>query len=343
MSYTNHLSPSSTLSFRWECPLTQTGKRSAHSTCAKEFAKELGFQLIESSDDGNCFFYTLTEFGRRSKYAPLQLERNRDDNAMALRQQLVQHIQDNLYMYEPFLANNNEAGTVNEQIEELRENGAWASSAGDLVPMAGPNAFGIHINMYNIENGGDYDYISLIPFRSEQPTNVYVSIMRVREGHFQLLWPRSGVFQRGSPPRNAGLSGSNVHSDEKEVLDAVKVSVKAAQHAVQVAKKVLAPSRSIQSEERKLNQIAQNLGNLSLGGPARRSTRSTRATRSQASHRSPPANSRPSRSSRSSRASYTRKNKSPLPSLSPPSSRHGSYENNNNDLRRAIEASLQHQ
>jgi hypothetical protein len=292
--------------------------------------------LIESSPDGNCFFYTLTKFGKRSKYAPLQLERDEDENAMALRQQLVQHIKDNLYLYEPFLANNNEAGTVNEQIEELRQNGAWASAAGDLVPAAGANTFGIHINMYNIENGGDHDYISLIPFRSERPTNVYVSIMRVREGHFQLLWPRSGEFQRGSPPHTMAQSRHDVHSDEKEVMTAVKVAVQAAQLAVQAAKKIVPPSYSVQKEGKQLNQMIQHLNQLSLGGPLRRSTR---VTRSQSSARSPPASLSP-RTSRPSRSAQTRKKKSRSPPF--PSSRNGSYENNDNALRRAIEASLQY-
>ena len=76
-------------SFTWECPLTRTGKRSAHSTCGKEFSKEHGFQLIETSDDGNCFFYTLTKFGKRSGVESLLLESNEHRNAMALRQQLV--------------------------------------------------------------------------------------------------------------------------------------------------------------------------------------------------------------------------------------------------------------
>lgn len=345
MSHINHLSSSKNISFRWNCPLTRTGRRSAHSTCAKEFAKELGFQLIETSDDGNCFFYTLTKFGKRSGYAPLLLEQGDHQNAMALREQLVQHIQDNIHLYRDFLFNNNNLGSVNEQIDELRENGAWASAAGDLVPIAGANAFGIHINMYNIINGGDHDYVSLIPIRSKQPSNVYVSIMRVREGHFQLLWPRSGEFQRGSPSynvslsapiefpwsRNVSLSAPIEPSDEKEVIAAAKMAVQAAHLAVQAAKKVSSAPRSVENQERKLNQMVQNLNQLSLGEPLRRSTR---ITRSQKTNRSFPSITRPSRASRTS---HTRKK-----SVSPSSSRYGSYENNNNELRRAIEESLRY-
>ena len=307
--------------FTWDCPLTRTGKRSAHSTCAKEFAKEMGFQLIETSDDGNCFFYALTKFGKRSGFAPLLLESNEHQNAMALRELLVNHIQDNIHTYEQFIFNDNALGSVNNQIEELREIGACASDVGDLVPVAGANAFGIHINMYNISDEANRDIIRLIPIRSEQPTSVVVSIMRVREGHFQLLWPRSGQFE--------SRSVRNDYSDEKDVIVAAKMAVEAAQVAVSAAKEIARTARTtrtartaskplLKNQEKQLNQMIHNLNQLSLGAP-RRSTRSVGSIGSIGSVKQ-------------SKRRSTRK-KSP--------SQNGSYENNNNELRRALEESMQ--
>ena len=312
----NHMSPSRNIPFVWECPLTGKGKRSAHSTCAKEFAKEMGFQLIESSPDGNCFFYTLTKFGKRSGFAPLVLESNEHRNAMALRELLVNHIQDNIHVYEEFMSNNNELGSVNNQVEDMRKNRAWASDVGDVVPIAGANAFGIHINMYNIIDEGDHDVIRLIPIRSEQPTSVFISIMRVREGHFQLLWPRSGEFQRGGPHNSI----SNKHSEKKDVIVAAKMAVEAAQVAVSAAKEISRNAPPLKNKEKQLNQMIKNLNQLSLGGP-RRSTRLARSAR-------------PASSASSSNRRSTRK-KSP--------SYNQSYVNNNNELRRALEESMRFQ
>jgi len=324
-------------SLEWSCPLTRTGKRSAHSTCAKEFAKEMGFQLIETSDDGNCFFYTLAKFAKRSGYTPLLLEDSESRNAQALRQVLVSHIQENLHEYAPFLANNNESGSINQQVEELRENGAWASEAGDLVPIAGANAFAIHINMYNIVDAGDRDIVQLVPIRSPTPSEVYVSIMRVREGHFQLLWPRSGEFRSTgrpsalsrslsrSPPRAS--SASSASSASNEIVAAAHVAVQAAQMAVHVAQRSH-NSRSLQHNEQKLNRMIHNLNQLSLASSAssassaRRSTRSTRSTK-------PP--SPPKSKARSTRSTQKKKANQSFPN------------NNNNDLRRALEESLRYQ
>ena len=288
----------------------------------------MGFQLIETSDDGNCFFYTLAKFAKRSGYAPLLLEENERRNAQALRQHLVDHMEENLHLYSPFLANNNQ-GSVNEQVNELRENGAWASEAGDLVPIAGTNAFGIHINMYNILDQGDRDVVELVPLRSQEPSSVYVSIMRVREGHFQLLWPRSGEFRisenasrslapASSPSFASAPSRSLARlNSPKEVIAAAHAAVQAAEVAVQVAKKV-SPSRSLQNNEQKLNHILRNLNQLSLGPSVRRSTRSARSA-SKASAPLPNASRK--------KANRSRKNRSYV------------NNNNNNNLRRALEES----
>lgn len=317
-------------SLEWTCPLTRTGKRSAHSTCAKEFAKEMGFQLIETSDDGNCFFYTLAKFAKRSGYAPLLLEDSESRNAQALRQVLVSHIQENLHEYAPFLANNNQSGSINQQVEELRENGAWASEAGDLVPIAGANAFAIHINMYNIVDAGDRDIVQLVPIRSPIPSEVYVSIMRVREGHFQLLWPRSGEFrsvERPSPlSRSLSRSpprASSASSASEEIVAAAHVAVEAAQMAVHAAQRTQ-NSRSLQNNEQKLNRMIRNLNQLSLASPARRSTRSTRSTK-------PPSPPKTLSKARSTRSTQKKKANQSFPN------------NNNNDLRRALEESLRYQ
>lgn len=329
------------VSFSWPCPLTKTKKRSAHSTCAKEFAKEHEFQLIETSDDGNCFFYTLTKFAKRAGYEPFLLDSNEHRNAMALRQLLVDHIQDNFHQYADFLFNNNNAGTINEQVEDLRRNGAWASEAGDLVPMAAVNAFGIHINLYNIEDRGDHDVIQLVPIRSSSPSSVYVSIMRVREGHFQLLWPRSGVFQSissslpsSSLPSSSSSSASlpssatqlvcNSLTSHQDVLVAAHSAVKAAGVAVSAAKKVAPSSSSLSQNEQALNEISRNLNQLSLGtSGSRRSTRSTRSSKPKSPPRSPKKRSSTRKRGNNGNASF--------------------YVNNNNNLQRAINESMRYQ
>jgi len=301
--------------YTWTCPLTKTGKRSAHSTCAKAFAKEHDFQLIDTSDDGNCFFYALTKFGKRSHYDPLVLHSNEHKNSMLLRQQLVDYIESHMDKFSQFLYHNNNAGTVNEQIRELRQNGAWALEAGDLVPVAGAHAFHINIDLFNIVVGADRDIVERIRIDSEEPSDVYVSIMRVNEGHFELLWPRSQSITRPFMAKN--VPSQNASHD----------AMYAAQIAVSAAKE---STNSIKHDEQKLNQLVSKLNQLSVSKSSRPS--STRRHN----------NSIASRVSARRTRTSTRKKKEPQSFMNNRNNYKGNnnQENNNNNLRRALEASL---
>lgn len=390
----NHLRPNT--EFVWRCPLTKKSQKSAHSTCAKAFAKEMDFQLIETSDDGNCFFYTLTKFGKRADFEPFLLSRNEHENSLMLRHQVVDYIESNIHLYENFLYNNNNLGTVNEQVAELREDGAWASEAGDLVPIAGANTFNVNINMYNILDRNSYDEVRLVQILSEEPSDIYVSIMRVREGHFQLLWPRSGVFRsRGS---NNVISRNNAEEKKESVYDqiAMKAAVtatKAAQIVIDYAEKIssknnnteLASSllrnkneiknmmnqleestlsiknKSQEHHRNNVNNIVNNLSNLSLkqeNVPRRRSTRMTTKKLSQVensnysvkprrSTRSAVKKSLISQNQNSKRNTQNQLNNSYAPSINKSKRGRRTHKkkiNNNNNaeaLARAIEASKQ--
>jgi hypothetical protein len=339
--------------FQWECPLTKSGKRSAHSTCAKAFAEEMGFRLIDTSNDGNCFFYTLSKFGKRANYEPLILDTNERNNVRLLREQLVDYIEDNLEQYIDFLINTNENNENNEerlspenQIRKLRRDGEWASSVGDLVPFAGANAFGINIDLYNILVLPDRDVIELNEIRSNQNTNVTVSIMRVREGHFQLLWKVSNQYNQSNKSNKSAVSSNTSSIQNKEAIRAARLAVEAAQIAVDVVKKAKMPKGMNLSSESKLNQMIQNLNQLSISSQApsipvsivenrrypRRSTRSTRSTYNSIND----SNKLLKIKQYSKRSSTKKKSRSPSQSFS-------NANNNNNEMKRAIEESLRYQ
>lgn len=173
----------------WNCPLTPSGKRAAHSTCAKAFAAEHGFQLVVTADDGNCFFDTLRKFGERSGYQGVA-----GKSILQLRNELVDHMQGNPQAYDNFFFEEN--GSANSQMNVLRQNKVWdtVGNAGDVIPLAAAGAFMINIHMYNIADKGDYDAVEeifLSPMEHFQVNGgAEVHIMRVGDGHFQLLWPK---------------------------------------------------------------------------------------------------------------------------------------------------------
>ena len=188
----------------WACPLTKTGKKSkakdAHAKCAQQFADENLFELIHTADNGDCFFNTLTRFSFLANYRPL-LRTNENPNYDArydmeghpndiiLREDLVNHMEENLQDYYEYIPNNEQS--VENQLTLLREGGIWDTSIGDLVVPAGANVFSININLYNIEeNNKGKDVITLKRYPSKYyPSDVDINIMRINEGHFELLLP----------------------------------------------------------------------------------------------------------------------------------------------------------
>jgi hypothetical protein len=271
----------------WPCPVTKTGKKSkardAHAKCAKLFSEQNRFELIHTADNGDCFFNTLTKFAIINNYKPLLLLNNNNysnnnirnntsghQNDELLRNKLVDHIEENLQNYIAFINNTN--NSIESQLHSLRQSGVWDANIGDLVPPAGANAFQININLYNIEeNAQGRDVIKLEQYFSEIPSDVFVNIIRINEGHFELLIPRSNHIN--------GLEEKNESKCIEEARSAALIATEAAQIAVQTAKKLSNTqhtNESLKMNERKLNNVVSKLENLSLkqeSAPKRRSSR----------------------------------------------------------------------
>ena len=194
----------------WACPLTKTGKKSkakdAHAKCAQQFANENHFELIHTADNGDCFFNTLTKFALLTNNRKLlKLNNNNNNNSdydakydmeghpndIILRRDLVNYMEENLQDYIMYINNSNTS--VENQLNSLRKSGVWDMSLGDLVVPVGANAFGININLYNIEeNEYGKDIIKLTKYVSRyNQSDIYVNIIRINEGHFELLLPFS--------------------------------------------------------------------------------------------------------------------------------------------------------
>lgn len=304
----------------WPCPVTKTGKKSkakdAHVKCAKLFSEQNHFELFHTADNGDCFFNTLTKFAIINNYKPLLLLNNnnsysynniRNDtdghpNDELLRNKLVDHIEENLHNYIAFINNTNES--VEEQLQSLRQSGVWNANIGDLVPPAGANAFQININLYNIEeNSQKRDVIKLEQYFSEIPSDIFVNIIRMNEGHFELLMPISNKRNNVEEKKESDYN--------QTAITAALIATKAAQVAIDYAEKISNKNNNVelassllrnkndiknminQLEEsslsiknksesytrNKVNNIVNNFSNLSLKErnvpPKRRSSRIT--------------------------------------------------------------------
>jgi hypothetical protein len=193
------------------CPRTRAGKKSAHSTCAKQFAEvhDPPLQIKSNPGGGNCLFYSIAQYGKMMNFEPL----NKDHSV--LRREMVDYAMDHLEEFQHFFIqanhnnnsnnnnNNNNYGDMNamsiilNKINTMYQDKKWYSEMGDIMPQILSRVYPINVMIYNVydtstENVEDDDVIQSIPFY-HSPDAPWIYILRVSDGHFELMYPSSGA------------------------------------------------------------------------------------------------------------------------------------------------------
>ena len=101
-------------------------KKQDYSDCEESFADAFGFKIIETADDGNCFFDSLSKYGKKMKFEPL------NKHMQTLREEIVDYLHT-----VPELS----IVYTEDDIEELRRSRVYACDAGDLPPQFANRAF----------------------------------------------------------------------------------------------------------------------------------------------------------------------------------------------------------
>lgn len=161
--------------------VTYACKNKTHEACSKNVAKQLGMRIIETIDDGNCFFDTLATYGWAYHYEPLERPHQQ------LRQMIVDHMHENMHLYyESIIANENKGETVESMIESLREDMVWDNDMGDLLSQIAAEAFHVNIFLYDV----DPPNVRRIRATETQYPGPPVHMLRINDGHYQLLLPQ---------------------------------------------------------------------------------------------------------------------------------------------------------
>lgn len=166
--------------------------------CIKNFTDLNNFMLVEVLDDGNCFYDTLSKYGKRANNPILNKPH------MDLRREIIGTMIENKHEYEPFFAannnnnNNNESLNIEGELRRFLKSGQWAGWLGDIVPQVAADILGINIVLYDLIIREDENHIDMIKFTSRVPSDTTVNMLRTNGSHFRLLWPRNApVIPKG--------------------------------------------------------------------------------------------------------------------------------------------------
>ena len=156
-----------------------------HEKCSRELAKQLGMRIIETIDDGNCFFDTLATYGWA--YHNELLEHPHQQ----LRQDLIDDMlkEERIEKIAPFILVK-KGKTITSMIESLRKDKAWNNDMGDLLSQIAADTFKVNIYIYDV----DPPEIRRLRANQKDHPGPPIHMLRIDDGHYQLLLPQEDAL-----------------------------------------------------------------------------------------------------------------------------------------------------
>jgi len=223
--------------------------RTATEKCIKDFEDQQGFTFVDAKPDGNCFFHTLAMYYGFKHTNQATLRKNTHTE---LRHHVVQYMLSHYEDYAPL-------GISIEEIEEMGEDGAWNSDAGDLMPPAAAAALHLHIQLYDIVPGTRAPptkkriLLHHYPEEGKIPEDT-VHILRIHQGHYGLLLPppMNKMAETNKDALTASLSSVYISSPSTTKTENHSVMKATAQKAKMSTKNHLAALNAKEKEYRAL-------------------------------------------------------------------------------------------
>jgi hypothetical protein len=169
--------------------------------CAERFAASLGLQIIETADDGNCFYDSLSKYGAITKDAAT------NKTHLVLRREVVTFMINHRDEFAAALIPDDPKAPVptNAQIlARLRHYLSpytWAGGLGDVFPQVAARVLNINITIYDIA-AGRINMIAMgnAPEGEPDPARPVVQLLRTNGNHFRLLMPLGTNLSAIAPP-----------------------------------------------------------------------------------------------------------------------------------------------
>jgi hypothetical protein len=196
--------------------------------CAQRFASSLGLQIVETADDGNCFYDSLSKYGARTGNAAT------NKTHLELRREVVTYMINHRAEFTPALIPDNPNAPVPTNAEILAQLRTylrpytWAGALGDVFPQVAARVLNINITIYDITAGGRINKIAMgnAAEGEPDPARPVIQLLRTNGNHFRLLVPKPPNAAAAAAPQGRRVTAkkANVIGNTAAALAKVRLS-----------------------------------------------------------------------------------------------------------------------
>lgn len=265
-------------------PRSKRGEEKKHEHCLHEFFQEFQYVMEPSSDDGDCFFYTMLEYARR--FLPTWFEEIRRESlgetVLSMRNEVANYMAENLHRWIDSIDESN-GETYDTIMETVRTKGAWNSQAGDFIIQFTAECYGLNLQICDFQLNEDTKEYTVTHFMYQSPEHRHTAtILRTYDGHYQLLMdvedyvdlpPLSTLFRQPNAPKKSRSSAAA----PKKTKASITRSKKAAAPSTRRTRSKKAALSNNNSSGNNAIQMAMQMSKLTLELPKTSSSSSASA------------------------------------------------------------------
>ena len=196
--------------------------------CINNFMKYKGFINVKTSEKGDCFYDSLSKFGKRTgnpniNKTPVELRNiiigdmikimSNPKTKNRISDVIIPDDEDAL----PFTTNQQKI----EQLKEYLHPHKWFGRTGDIIPQKAADILGINITIYDLQEDANAHFFNRLQYFGTDIHDIPVIMLRIHGNHYRLLWPRDKPISRKTVKKTNSSLHSNSSLNSNNELKAV--------------------------------------------------------------------------------------------------------------------------
>jgi hypothetical protein len=177
--------------------------------CIGKFMNDMNFINVETSKKGDCFYDSLSKFGKRTGNPKTNKTTTELRNIIIGDMIHIMSNSNTKNQISDFIIPDDEDAlpftTDQQKIKQLQEYldpYKWFGRTGDIIPQKAADILDINIIIYDLHEYEDSYYFNRLRYFGTNMNDMPVIMLRIHGNHYRLLWPRDAVKSKSKHKSN---------------------------------------------------------------------------------------------------------------------------------------------